>query len=241
MSHLQTGTTAAPGSRRRRVWIVAGAAVAVLAVLAVLSVLGAGRGPSSVGPAPGPAAAAAAPGAPGDPLSMGSPTAPITVVQFGDFQCTFCGAFARGVEPALRAQYVDTGRVRFQWRDFAYLGLQSQTAAVAARAAGRQGKFWAYHDALYAAPRAVNSGALSPGYLLDTARRLGLDPARFQADLADPALAGQVQADRDAGSAAGVVGTPTFLINGKLLFGAQPLAVFQQNIDTALAGSGASR
>ncbi len=238
MSDTQTGTTAAPGSRSRRVWIGAGAAVAVLAVPAVLSVLGAGRGPSSVGPAPGPAAAAAAPGAPGDPLSMGSPTAPITVVQFGDFQCTFCGALARGVEPALRAQYVDTGRVRFQWRDFAYLGPQSQTAAVAARAAGRQGKFWAYHDALYAAPRAVNSGALSPGYLLDTARRLGLDPARFQAD---PALAGQVQADRDAGSAAGVVGTPTFLINGKLLFGAQPLAVFQQDIDTALAGSGASR
>lgn len=228
---------------RRRVWIGAGVALMVVAALAVLSGLGTGRGTPTSGQNPTGAtsavtqAQAAARRTPGDPLALGSPTAPVVIVEWADFQCPFCGAFARATEPALLAQYVDTGKARVEWRDFAYLGPESTTAAVAARAAGRQGKFWAYHDALYAQQHPENTGVLSSGYLLGLARQLGLDTGRFQADLADPSLVRQVQADRAQGSSLGVVGVPTVLINGRLLFGAQPLPVYQQAIDAALMGA----
>jgi protein-disulfide isomerase len=158
----------------------------------------------------------------------------VVIVEWGDFQCPFCGAFARDTQPALLAQYVDTGKARVEWRDFAYLGPESSAAAVADRAAGRQGKFWAYHDALYARQYPENTGALSSGYLLGLARQVGLDLGRFQADLADPSLARQVQADRAQGSSLGVVGVPTVLINGGLMYGDQPLPLYQQAIDAAL-------
>jgi len=182
------------------VLIGACAALVVVAVLATLSVLGTARGrspgePNPSGTASGPltqAGVTAARRIPGDPLALGNPSAPVVIVEWGDFQCPFCGAFARDTEPPLLAQYVDAGKARLEWRDFAYLGPESTAAAVAARAAGRQGKFWAYHDALYAQQHAENTGALSSGYLVGLARRLGLDPGRFQTDLADPSLARQV-------------------------------------------------
>lgn len=230
---------------RRRVWVGAGLALVVVAVLAVVSVLDTGRGASAGGRNPAgatpaaltPAGVAAARRIPGDPLALGSPTAPVVIVEWSDFQCPFCGAFARDTEPALLAQYVDTGKARVEWRDFAYLGPESSAAAVAARAAARQGKFWAYHDALYAQQYPENTGALSSGYLLGLARQVGLDAARFQADLADPSLARQVQADRDQGSSLGVAGVPTVLINGRLMYGDQPLPLYQQAIDAALKGA----
>lgn len=222
---------------RRRVWVGAGVALVVVAVLAVVSVLDTGRDTSAGGRNPTAvtqAGVATARRIPGDPLALGSPTAPVVIVEWGDFQCPFCGAFARDTQPALLAQYVDTGKARVEWRDFAYLGPESSAAAVADRAAGRQGKFWAYHDALYARQYPENTGALSSGYLLGLARQVGLDLGRFQADLADPSLARQVQADRAQGSSLGVVGVPTVLINGGLMYGDQPLPLYQQAIDAAL-------
>ena len=233
------------GERRRGgrgVWLGVAAALLVVVVLGVVSVVGGGKG-TPVGAAPGPGAAlpiaqarlAAAHRIPGDPFALGNPTAPVAIVEWADFQCPYCKAFTEETAPALIKQYVATGKARLEWRDYAFLGPESTAAAVAARAAGRQGKFWAYHDALYAEQHPENSGALSSAYLLGLATRLGLDPARFAADAADPALARQVAADEAEGEKLGINGTPGFLINGALSNGADDLATYQRTIDAALA------
>ncbi|HEV2377338.1 MAG TPA: thioredoxin domain-containing protein [Streptosporangiaceae bacterium] len=212
----QSGT--ARFSTRARVVAGATAALAVLAVLAVASVAGSGHparaasrttkgtghsraaagalpgaqtypGNANPNPSahpntiPGPAAPPVAPA-----LTLGRPGAPVTMVEFGDYQCTNCGAFARDTEPALVRKYVDTGVVRLEWRDFPWVDAQSVAAAVAARAAGMQGKFWDYHDYLFAHQSPdEHSGLVTGAYLLSEARRLGLNMSLFGRDVAGPA------------------------------------------------------
>ena len=228
---------------RRRVWIGGAVAVAVLVVLAVIS-LSSGSGSSS-GSAPGAASTESEPIAaarlavprrqPGDPLALGRVDAPVVVAEWGDFQCPFCRLFNQNTEPALLGQYVDSGQVRLEWHDFAYLGPESVLGARAARAAGRQGRFWAFHDALYRDQPRENSGGVTYASLVATAQRLGLDVPRFARDYADPSIAAAVAADQQAGAILGVAGVPSFVIGDQLIFGAQPLATFKQAIDAALA------
>ena len=167
-------------------------------------------------------------------LTLGRPGAPVTIVEFGDYQCINCGAFARDTDPALVRKYVDTGVVRLVWRDFPWVDTQSVAAAVAARAAGMQGKFWAYHDYLFAHQSPdEHSGLVTGAYLRAVARRLGLNVALFSRDAANPALATAVRADKAFGEGLGVPGTPAFLINGQPFFGAQPLPSFEKAITAA--------
>lgn len=174
-------------------------------------------------------------------LSIGRDDAPVTIVEFADYQCPYCGQFARTVQPALVAKYVNAGVLQIVWRDFPYYGPQSVDAAVASRAAGRQGKFWAFHDALYAHQPAARSGKLTGAYLEATARGLGLDMPRFDAALKDPALRDAVAADFAFGQQLGVPGTPSFLVNGSPeIFGSQPLATFERSIDEARSQSSAA-
>jgi len=113
-------------------------------------------------------------------LTLGRLGAPVTIVEFGDYQCTNCGAFARDTEPAIIHKYVDTDVVRPVWRDFPWVDAQSVAAAVAARAAGMQGKFWAYHDYLFAHQSGdEHSGLVTGAYLRSVARQLGLNMALF--------------------------------------------------------------
>ena len=229
---------------RRRVWIGGAVAVAVLVVLAVIS-LGSGSGSSGAAAPAGAASTASTPVAsarfavprrqPGDPLALGRVDAPVVVAEWGDFQCPFCRLFNQNTEPALLGQYVDSGQVRLEWHDFAYLGPESVLGARAARAAGRQGQFWAFHDALYRDQPRENTGGVTDASLTATAARLGLDVPRFARDYADPSIAEAVAADQQAGAALGVTGVPSFVIGDQLIFGAQPLATFQQAIDGALA------
>ena len=172
---------------------------------------------------------------------MGSPTAPVVIVEWADYQCPYCKQFATDVEPTLVSRYINTGKARLEWRDFAFLGPESNLAAVAARAAGRQGKFWPYHDMLYTEQHPENSGALTTAYLIGVARKLGLDVNRFQTDLNDPKLPELVAADQTQGNSVGVTGTPAVLINGTLVDGSQPLASYQQAIDAALAKASSAR
>jgi protein-disulfide isomerase len=167
-------------------------------------------------------------------LALGRPGAPVTMVEFGDYQCTSCGAFARDTQQALIRRYVDTGVVRLVWRDFPWVDDQSVRAAVAARAAGMQGKFWAYHDYLFAhqSPN-EHSGAVTDAYLRSVAQRLGLNMAAFGRDFANPALTRAVLADKQFGEGIGVPGTPAFLIGGQPFFGAQPLSAFEAAISQA--------
>ena len=228
---------------RGRIWLGAALVVAVLVVLGVISVVdrpappGAGAAPTASAPAdPVTAARLAVPRRqPDDPLALGRVDAPVVLAEWGDFQCPFCRLFATDTEPALLARYVATGRVRLEWHDYAYLGPESVLGARAARAAGRQGKFWPFHDVLYREQPRENSGAVTEASLTAQAQRLDLDVTRFRTDLADPVIARAVDDDQAAGTRLGVTGVPSFVIGDQLIFGAQPTATFEQAIDAALA------
>ncbi|SEK87478.1 Protein-disulfide isomerase [Nonomuraea pusilla] len=165
-------------------------------------------------------------------LSKGSDRAPVTIVEFGDFDCPNCRRYARSIAPELERRYLDTGVVRVFWRDYPIRGRRSVEAAVAARAASRQGRFWQFHDALYS-----GTARLTEDGLRAAARQAGLDLARFDADRRDKAVREAVQQEGAFAADLGLPGTPAFLINGKLLFGAQPLEVFVRAIEQARRGS----
>ncbi|TDQ46390.1 protein-disulfide isomerase [Actinomycetospora succinea] len=230
------------GRRRLRVVLAAASALLVIAVLAIVTVTS--GSPSDPGvPAAGPAAADPTAQArrdvarreDGDPLALGRVDAPAVIAEWGDFQCPFCRLFATTTEPELIRQYVDSGQVRIEWHDYAYLGPESVLEARAARAAGRQGRFWDFHGALYRDQAPENRGDVTDASLNATAGRLGLDVPRFARDYADPQIARDVTADQQLGARLGVGGVPSFVIGDQLIFGAQPRATFQQAIDAALA------
>jgi len=127
-------------------------------------------------------------------------------------------------------EYVEDGTLRIEWHDFPYLGRESLTAAVAARAAQDQGRFWEYHDLLYR----NQSGGFSLEKLLGLAGEAGLDVERFESDLAEPDRYTRVVADDfREGQQRGISGTPTFVINGRVLAGLQPLEVYEDAIEEA--------
>lgn len=169
--------------------------------------------------------------------SLGDPEAPVVIIEYADFQCPFCGAFAREVKPQIEATYVATGEVRFEWHDFAWMGAESTAAASAARCAAEQGSFWHYHDRLYSASVAPNSGTFSRERLLADARALRLDLADFSACLDEGRHASAVEADTAAAAGLGLTGTPTFLIGDQRIVGAQPFEAFAAAIEAALASA----
>lgn len=185
--------------------------------------------------APGPEAPSLARRKGGDPMALGKASAPVVMVEYADFQCPFCGRFARETEPALIRKYVEKGTLRIEWRDFPYLGEESTKAARAGRAAAQQGRFWEFHDVLYADQPPPNSGRLTDGFLIGVAKRLGLDTDRFRTTMNSDAVAAAVQRDFAEGQSAGVTGTPAFVVNGRAIMGAQPTEVFEQAIEDAAA------
>ena len=169
----------------------------------------------------------------GDPTALGKTDAPVVMIAYSDFQCPYCGKFARSTEKELIAKYVEAGVLRIEWRDFPYLGKESVKAAHAARAAAEQGKFWDFHDAMYASQFPPNNGQITDDYLTGVAKKTGLDVGRFTKDM-DSALAAKlVQHDFDEGMSAGITGTPSFLVNGVPIIGAMPLADFERTIEQA--------
>jgi protein-disulfide isomerase len=229
---------------------------AIAALVALVSLAGplsgagsGGKGPAPAGPRPSSsedsggndALASLARRGPSDPTALGPADAPVVMIAYSDFQCPFCGKFARDTEPVLVHKYVDTGVLRIEWRDFPYLGPESKLAAHAARAAAAQGKFWAFHDALYAHQRPPNSGRLTTSYLRSVAARTGLDVDRFGRDMRGPLAAKLVQHDFNEGLSAGVTGTPSFLVNGRPLIGAMPLADFERAIEQAQRSAASGR
>lgn len=168
-----------------------------------------------------------------DHPSLGDADAPVTMIEYADFQCPFCGKFARETEPELIKRFVDTGVLRIEWRDFPYLGDESMRAALAARAAQEQDMFWEFHDAAYAAQGSPNSGTFTDEKLLELARGLGLDMAAFEEAFLSEKYKDAVEKAFREGQDAGVTGTPTFVINGRVIVGAQPLEAFVQAIEAA--------
>jgi len=164
-----------------------------------------------------------------DPV-RGSENAPVTIIEFSEFECPFCGRFFQQTLPQIEENYIKTGKVRHVFRDFPLTFHQyAQKAAEASECADEQGKFWEYHDKLF-----ENQNALDTGSLKQYAKDLGLDTAKFNSCLDSGKMTSEVQKDFSDGAQSGVSGTPTFFINGIQIVGAQPYSAFEQLIEQEL-------
>lgn len=160
-----------------------------------------------------------------DPKAHGDVDAPVVMVMWADYGCHFCKVFMDETYPELQ-QYVEDGILRIESREFPIFGDPSLQTATAAIAAGRQGKYFEYHDWLFANQSTIQNGGVSTEWLEEGATSLGLDLEQFRADVADPAIAEQLAAEAQQAVLTGATGTPAFLINGIPIAGAQPTAAF---------------
>jgi protein-disulfide isomerase len=163
----------------------------------------------------------------------GPEDAPVTVVEYGDFECPYCGQ----AEPAVRELLAGHGDVRYVWRHLPLSDVhaQAQLAAQAAEAAAEQGAFWEMHDLLFR-----HQDALQPRDLVRYAGELGLDIERFRDDLRRNTGAARVMEDVDSADLSGVAGTPTFFINGRRHHGAYDIATLSAAVETARNRAAAS-
>jgi protein-disulfide isomerase len=162
---------------------------------------------------------------------LGNAKAPVTLIEYGDYQCPFCVHFNQTTEPPLRQNDIKNGDVNMIFRSFAFLGAESTAAAQAAECAKDQGKFWAYHDALYNAEAAdeaknptsaENNGSYTRALFLQLASQAGLDTGKFTTCIDSNKYSAQVQADNQDAQAMGVNSTPTLFLNGQKILGAVP-------------------
>ncbi|NTX41344.1 thioredoxin domain-containing protein [Myxococcus sp. CA033] len=160
-------------------------------------------------------------------LIHGEESALVTLVEFSDYECPFC-ARGHATVKQLQQRYGDKLRVVMKHHPLD-MHPRARPAAVAALAAGEQGKFWQYHDVLFANPRAQSDADLER-----YAKELGLDVARWKQDLAEPKLAERIRRDEAMAIQLGATGTPGFFVNGRFINGAQPLTVFTGVVDEEL-------
>ena len=189
-----------------------------------------------VAPAPAPTPAAIIPA--DDARVLGDPDAPVTIVEFSDYQCPYCARHVEETWPKLRAEFVETGRVRYVFKDFPLDNIhpQASKAHEAARCAGEQGAYWTMHDRLFAGQSEWSGRSDHVTVFEGYAAELGLQTADFDACLESGRWASVVNADLAEGASLGVQGTPTFFINGYPLVGAAPYETFQYAIELAEQG-----
>jgi len=176
-----------------------------------------------------------------DPFK-GDPNAPLTLVEFSDYQCPFCARHFRETLPQIEAEYIKTGKLRYVFRDFPLdIHPQAERAAQAAHCAGDQGKYWPMHDQFFSNPRAIDLDDFTA-----QATAIGLDLIRFNACLSEKKYSEEVKKDLKEGQQLGVTGTPGFFIGrtdatanqvkgARPLIGAQPYASFKAIFDALLA------
>lgn len=174
----------------------------------------------------------------GDELSLGAANAPVTMIEFTDLQCTFCKRFHDTTFAEIKKNYIDTGKVRFIHRDLPLdFHEHAVRAAIGARCAGEQGKFWPMRDALIS-----QANALSPEVIVGTARKLGVNMDAYQACVDSGKYKAPVERDLNDALKLEVDGTPTFFIGksakgaieGKRVVGAHPYPVFERAIQEAM-------
>ena len=182
----------------------------------------------------------------GSPL-LGNPSAPITIIEFGDFQCDRCARFAKATEPQLNHTYIQASKVNLVYKYFPNYGPDSTTAAISAQCTNDQGKFWNYYDILYNNQGMANFGWASKDNLKKFASQIpGLDMQKFNSCLDSQKYSSFVQSDLALATSLGFQGTPAFVIerndgsNQETLLGAYPFPAFQAIIDKKLSNSAGS-
>ena len=187
--------------------------------------------------------------------SMGNANAPIKIEEFADFQCPYCEQFHQNTEPLLRQYYIDTGKVLYTYRSMGNFvsdniargngtpaSTESQDAAAAAYCAGDQNKFWEMHAYLFGNVLGENAGSFTDKRLKAIAQKVGLNMSQFNSCYDSGKYKDRVQKDFADGQAAGVTGTPSFVITytvkgqtkSERIDGAQPFSTFQQKLEAAL-------
>jgi len=186
---------------------------------------GKGQQPGQQGPQPGkPDPAATYKVTLDDAVTKGSAEALVTIVEWSDFQCPYCSRVTPTIKELEKA-YGNDLRIAFKHNPLGFHP-RAKPAALAAEAAGRQGKFWEMHDRLF-----ENQKDLTDENFVKWAGELGLDVEQFKKDIADPALAKKVDSQQQQGVTLGARGTPAFFVNGRFLSGAQPVDAFKKLID----------
>jgi len=167
--------------------------------------------------------------------TKGCADAPVTMVEFSEFYCPYCARFAFDTAPQLE-EYIRAGSVKFIFRNFPVHGQPAILAAQAGECAHEQGRFWEYHDRLFAAVFKERRGSpyLNEDDLAKLATEVGLDREAFARCLAEERYLKNVQDDQAFGQRLGVEGTPTFFINGREVVGAQPFENFKLIIEEEL-------
>lgn len=218
---------------------------AILVVALQLAACGGSTNASSPVATPTKTTALAAQAAPITNLSMGSADAKVVLATFEDFQCPYCLQFTTQIEPTLIKEYVDTGKIRFEYHNYTILGAESTNAAIGAVCAGEQDKFWPYHDRLFQIELAagqlqgekLNAGRFTDAALAGVATDLGLDRSKFDTCYADPASAQAIKADVALATSLKLQGTPTFTLNGKVVSAPNSIGGWRQLLNQAVAAA----
>ncbi|WP_345312942.1 DsbA family protein [Gordonia alkaliphila] len=172
-----------------------------------------------------------------DPRALGEVDAPVTMVVFSDFRCPFCAAYARDIEPQLVEKYVDTGKLRIEWRDQPIFGKESELAARAGWAAAAQGKFWEFTTDVYADAPQTGHPDLPIDVLVQHAEAAGVpDLDRFRSETLSDRYAADIAADAAPTEEFGIIGVPAFVIDGEPIVGVRPIETFEVVIDQYLGG-----
>jgi len=174
----------------------------------------------------------------GSPI-LGDPNAPITLVEFGDYQCHYCNVFFQSIEKDIVKNYVDTGKVKIIFKDYNIIGEDSVIASQGAHCANDQGLFWEYHDILYSNWTGENNGWASSENLAIFAQQIDLNMNKWSECMKKGSHSQIILKSNDDARALELTGTPAFFIinsEGKVtkLFGAQPFEVFKKIFDNQL-------
>jgi protein-disulfide isomerase len=169
---------------------------------------------------------------------LGDPAAPVVITAWEDFQCPICKAANASTLKTIEETYVSTGKAQLIFRQYPFLGAESYTASEASQCAADQDDFWDYHDALFMAQGAENSGTFSDAKLKEIASSLGLDAQTFGACLDSGQHKNSVAAEKAEGESLGVNSTPTIFVNGKQVADWRDYNAFAAMIEAALADTG---
>lgn len=224
-------------AKRKRMYTMFGGVAGAALILALILILINREDVGTYGNEPVTVPPAMAAGIDRDGRTLGNPDAPVHVVEYGDYQCPGCAAFARNVKPQLLETYIATGDVFFEYRDLTGLGPESYASAIGAACALEQGMFWEFHDILYYNQVGRDDGGFSERRMMTMAEQLEMDTDAFEDCLGTDRFDEDLDAMMTMASQDNIRATPSVLVNGVLLEGPNWEQV-QQQVEVALQEAG---